>query len=198
MSRNKSIELPKAPKKLALIEAPFWYSIIFLIHYLLPSSPFLDNGSDNISHWETLTGYGSFFLASIIGGGFCIFVIENMSAIRKEIIASKWKEMTKRLSSVFFSYVGIGLLFSGLYRWTSMANKQAFSRPFESTIDSIYFSIVTLTTLGYGDITPKSDMAKVLVMFETLTGVIFLAIMIGLIISVSLTNKDELQCEEKS
>lgn len=40
----------------------------------------------------------------------------------------------------------------------------------------IYFSIITFTTLGYGDITPYSAFSKFLASIEALTGVIFMAI----------------------
>ncbi|WP_219079322.1 potassium channel family protein [Vibrio parahaemolyticus] len=53
-------------------------------------------------------------------------------------------------------------------------------------MDSIYFSIVTITTLGYGDILPVHWLSKILVIVEVLMGVMFLAVMIGLIISTSL------------
>ncbi|HPF70727.1 MAG TPA: potassium channel family protein, partial [Candidatus Krumholzibacteria bacterium] len=42
-----------------------------------------------------------------------------------------------------------------------------------------YFSYVTLTTLGYGDITPISPLARSLAILEALTGVLFLAVLIS-------------------
>lgn len=39
-------------------------------------------------------------------------------------------------------------------------------------IDSLYFSIVTITTLGYGDITPIRDAQKVFVVLEALFGIL--------------------------
>ena len=42
-----------------------------------------------------------------------------------------------------------------------------------------YFSYVTLTTLGYGDIVPISPLARSLAVLEALTGVLFLAVLIS-------------------
>lgn len=42
-----------------------------------------------------------------------------------------------------------------------------------------YFSYVTLTTLGYGDISPISPLARSLAVLEALTGVLFLAVLIS-------------------
>ena len=54
----------------------------------------------------------------------------------------------------------------------------------DSTIfwDMIYFSFVTLTTLGYGDITPTQPIAKSLAYTEALTGQLFIAILIGTLV----------------
>lgn len=40
-----------------------------------------------------------------------------------------------------------------------------------SWIDAIYFSVVSLTTVGYGDIVPKTDLGKLFVCIYLLTGV---------------------------
>ena len=48
-----------------------------------------------------------------------------------------------------------------------------------SFIESLYFSIVTITTLGYGDILPKTKTSMMIVSSEALTGVL----LIGLFIS---------------
>lgn len=46
-------------------------------------------------------------------------------------------------------------------------------------VDFLYFSAVTITTLGYGDILPNSSLVRGLVMTETMTGAIILAISIS-------------------
>ena len=45
-----------------------------------------------------------------------------------------------------------------------------------------YFSFVTLTTLGYGDISPATPMAQVLVILEAVTGMFYLAIIVASLI----------------
>ncbi|MGB8450737.1 MAG: potassium channel family protein [Anaerocolumna sp.] len=51
-----------------------------------------------------------------------------------------------------------------------------FKYPF---VDFLYFSAVTITTLGYGDILPNSSLVRGLVMTETIIGAIILAISIS-------------------
>jgi hypothetical protein len=43
----------------------------------------------------------------------------------------------------------------------------------------LYFSAVTITTLGYGDILPNSTMVRILVMFETISGVVIIGMFVS-------------------
>ena len=43
-----------------------------------------------------------------------------------------------------------------------------------SFLDFMYFSVVTITTLGYGDILPNSTLVRVLVMIESVSGVVIM------------------------
>ena len=45
--------------------------------------------------------------------------------------------------------------------------------------NAFYFSFSTLTTLGFGDITPVSRVARTLAIMETVTGTLYLAILIS-------------------
>lgn len=49
--------------------------------------------------------------------------------------------------------------------------------------DLLYFSFVTLTTLGYGDIVPATQPAKIFTILTALSGVLYLAIFISSLIS---------------
>jgi hypothetical protein len=66
-------------------------------------------------------------------------------------------------------------------------------------IQSIYFSIVTITTLGYGDITPQNANAQLLAASEALLGVIFIGLFLNsLSNTLSLSSqKAEKEREEK-
>ena len=48
-------------------------------------------------------------------------------------------------------------------------------------IDALYYTVVTMTTLGYGDIVPRSWDSKLLLIFQCLVSYIMFALMIGII-----------------
>lgn len=45
---------------------------------------------------------------------------------------------------------------------------------YETSLSPLYYSIVTMTTLGYGDVTPASTAAQVVVMIQVLIGYVML------------------------
>jgi voltage-gated potassium channel Kch len=55
----------------------------------------------------------------------------------------------------------------------------------------VYFSFVTMTTLGYGDVTPRSNAAGNLAVLQALTGQIYLAVILARIVSLLVTRPDE-------
>jgi voltage-gated potassium channel Kch len=52
-----------------------------------------------------------------------------------------------------------------------------------------YFSLVTLTTLGYGDISPITPIAKVLVILEAVVGMFYIAIIVASLIGAARDKK---------
>ena len=55
--------------------------------------------------------------------------------------------------------------------------------------DYIYFSFVTLTTLGYGDILPVKPIAKSFVIMLSIAGQFYMAIIMAFLVSKYLNNK---------
>jgi hypothetical protein len=55
--------------------------------------------------------------------------------------------------------------------------------------DLVYFSFITLTTVGYGDILPIGAAARVLAVAEAFTGQIYLAILLGLLVGLYVSQR---------
>ena len=69
------------------------------------------------------------------------------------------------------SYVLLGLLFAFVYLAVNEANGPFFSQPdVQSQSEFVYFSFVTLTTLGFGDLSPAVGLPQALTVLEALSG----------------------------
>jgi Ion channel len=78
-------------------------------------------------------------------------------------------------------YVLLGIVFAGIYGAINDIDGGQFfaQRVVQSNVDFLYFSFVVLTTLGFGDLTPKPDIARVIVTFEALIGQVFLVTLVA-------------------
>jgi voltage-gated potassium channel len=93
-----------------------------------------------------------------------------------------------RLMGGICVYILLGMCWSILYMYLIWWKPGAFSGALPGTPDNplfwdmIYFSFVTLTTLGYGDITPAEPVARALAYTEAIVGQLFIAILIGTLV----------------
>jgi hypothetical protein len=76
-------------------------------------------------------------------------------------------------------YLLMGLTWSMAYGVMEYIHPGNFSFKPEGFPDLIYFSFVTMTTLGYGDMLPVSDSARSLALLEAVAGVLYTATLIA-------------------
>ena len=82
-------------------------------------------------------------------------------------------------------YIMIGLAFTQCFSILNELSPGAFYSPTKEITNStlLYMSFVTLSTVGFGDVTPNSPMAQSLVIIETIIGVIYVAVLIGTLVN---------------
>jgi hypothetical protein len=93
------------------------------------------------------------------------------------------------------SYMLVALVWSFAYIVLEIAYPGSFSLPADLEVsefwpDLYYFSFVTMTTLGYGDITPQVPAARSLATLEAVSGVMFLAVLIGRLVGAYEADKN--------
>jgi hypothetical protein len=92
-------------------------------------------------------------------------------------------------------YILTGLLFAFLYAGVVTFDDDAFTGKFmdaplrNQIYGFVYFSFVTMTTLGYGDITPANIVVGTLTYMEALFGQLFVAIMIARLVGLYTARK---------
>jgi hypothetical protein len=89
------------------------------------------------------------------------------------------------VSGVLSLYIMLGLFFAFIYgAIDNLGTEPFFAQDVEATVARcVYFSFVTLATVGYGDLTAASDLGHTLCVFEALTGQIYLVTVVSLIVS---------------
>ena len=82
------------------------------------------------------------------------------------------------------TYLLIGMTFTFLYHAIYSLNPDAYAGDLGSSALAglAYFSFVTLATLGYGDITPVTEFARMAAVLEALTGQIFLVTLVAALV----------------
>lgn len=124
-------------------------------------------------------------LTSLIAHVFqAIFVFCIMMAISFRITHEKQVNGAVIQGSICV-YLLLGIFWFFLYQIVLFFDPFAFSIPEEITSNSLfYFSFTTLTTVGYGDVTPINPFAMTLSNAEALVGQIYPAIVIAKLVSL--------------
>lgn len=95
------------------------------------------------------------------------------------------------------AYLMLGLLWTVAYWLVDQLNPEAFAfntnegRQSISGFNAFYFSFVTLSTVGYGDITPVSKVARMLAAMEAMTGLLYVAVLIARLVAIYSSPKSE-------
>ena len=76
-----------------------------------------------------------------------------------------------------FAYSLVDTLEPGSFKCSALDEGEAFMQLTEASFYPLYYSLVTLTTLGYGDIVPVSRAASMLAVLEAMTGQVYLAVL---------------------
>lgn len=102
-------------------------------------------------------------------------------------------------------YILIGFSWSYIYRLIVLQVPMAFNLPeylsspdeASHSIDLTYFSFVTLTTLGYGDITPTHPISRMFVIIEVLVGQLYPATLLARLVSLEIIHREKQQADKK-
>lgn len=100
---------------------------------------------------------------------------------------------TDELFATICMYVLIAMLWACLYWIVKFFQPNAFFINPQNNADArvtwwdlLYFSFTTLTSVGYGEITPASSHARSLVMLEQIVGVMYVALLVARVTSMSI------------
>jgi hypothetical protein len=104
---------------------------------------------------------------------------------------------TSRVQGAIAAYILVGLTWAMIYRLFELQLPGSLSippitlgqTPHDREEELTYFSFVTLTTLGYGDIVPLHPSARMFVVIEALIGQLFPATLLARLVSLETTDR---------
>lgn len=140
-------------------------------------------------HFSSPLGAGAYFGMNLIGVLFFGAVaVELLIAI----LAPHRKVTMSLIHGAIAVYLLIGVCFSFVYLLVFSADPTAF-RGVEGAAaafnEFLYFSFVTLTTLGYGDVTPVTRIGGSLATMEATLGQIYLTVLVARLVGMQISQQ---------
>jgi hypothetical protein len=139
-----------------------------------------------ISSVAALIGFGT--LGPTAGRGVTIMMVALAPASIARGVVMDVRERGVTLHTMFgvlCIYLLVGMLYAFLYGLVSSIGSEQFfaqSDTAETTKDFLYFSFVTITTTGYGDLTAATNLGRSIAIAEALTGQIYLVTVVAAIV----------------
>jgi len=123
------------------------------------------------------------------------FMVLATGGVFRQIAASNVLS-PNRIVGAICVYLLIGVIWSVAYALLELAlpgSFEGFTNEISPTWnpDWVYYSFVTLTSLGYGDLLPLTNSARTLAYMETVVGQFYLAIMVAGLVGAYLSAKNE-------
>jgi hypothetical protein len=121
--------------------------------------------------------------ATILAIWTIVGLLAAAAALRFAMSATKID--AEHLYASLSAYLLAGIYFGLLYWVLEQMIPGIFTSPTHfSQTSAIYFSFVTLATLGYGDIVPRGDIARGIAIIEGIGGQLFLAVLVARLVSL--------------
>lgn len=139
------------------------------------------------SIYVSLSDFGTYLVSLLI-----IFIsginVKNFAAKLSQLLAPDTKATPRDLGrfanffiNLMITFTVINLSVNAVHGNLHLPRAFNFGSGIDGILDAVYFSIITMTTVGYGDIIPQTVVARIVVGFECLTSYFMLGIMIGII-----------------
>ncbi|MGA7462395.1 MAG: potassium channel family protein, partial [Candidatus Korobacteraceae bacterium] len=106
-----------------------------------------------------------------------------------------------RIQGAVAVYLLFGIAWAHAYRITAILHPGSFAfqaGELATVADWIYYSFVTLTTVGYGDIVPTAQISRTLAVAEALIGQLYLAVMIARLVAMEIVSWQEKAMENSA
>ena len=148
---------------MAMVRTIATIALVVAIYFLLP----LDHGTDAATVAELVLG---------------VLVIVTIIALQVRQIIRSEHPILRAVEALAFTIPLYILVFATTYFLMAHAQAASFGEHLSHT-DAMYFSTTVFTTVGFGDITAKTQAARVVVTFQMFLDLVILALVARVIVS---------------
>jgi voltage-gated potassium channel len=126
---------------------------------------------------------------------FLLFLCLCTALVLRQILTNTDVDLN-RIAGAFCAYLMLGFIWSVAYMMLFAIDPGSFEGLPQigddlRLMDFQYFSFVTITTLGYGDVAPVSNVARALAAVEAVTGQIYLAVLVAALVGAYVARKSD-------
>lgn len=93
------------------------------------------------------------------------------------------------------AFLTMGICWAMIYSLTDLLSPGSFTTRMaygdRITVHTVYFSFVTLTTLGYGDISPTNAFSRMLAVVEAIVGQLYLVVLVARLVALQISHSGE-------
>jgi hypothetical protein len=138
-------------------------------------------------------------LLTVVFGGYLGLFASLLWALAERVFAAGRVDANRLLGAISI-YLAAGYAWGFLYAlmelwvpgsFAGLAAGEAGPSGQDLVRELIYFSFVTLTTLGYGDITPGASLARDLAVLEAIFGQLYLAVVIARLVGLQMGGTEQ-------
>ena len=125
--------------------------------------------------------------------GLIVFAFAVISILK--YIFSEQVVTRQTISAAVVVYLLLALMWTFIYRLLENLYPGSFAIAHSKLLDAeniyLYFSLVTITTLGYGDITPTGRQVLSMAVLEAITGQIYLVVVVAWLVGMYVSRKSK-------
>lgn len=147
------------------------------------------------SHWTAVMRVGIQFDTVRLMSALVLFLVIAISLIQQ--VFRPGKVTGHRIRGAIAVYLLLGLLWAFAYTLLDLYIPDSFSETVKNTVHGsrfqqlVYFSFVTLTTVGYGDMAPIAPVSRSLAITEAIVGQMYLAVVLARMVSLELSSRTD-------
>jgi hypothetical protein len=118
------------------------------------------------------------YLAEILSNLFFIYIVGH---VIKNLLKRKVVDIYALVDAVN-GYLLLGLMFCSLVAFVDLYIPGSYNVTSKSSMELVYYTMITLTTAGYGDITPQLPVSQSLSMLIAVTGQFYVAVIVAILV----------------